>query len=97
MDFFEKNMKDTLEAINNSIDNNIFLINTKRIRKYHNINSSNRSKINFIWRALRLLEERGVLIPNGATNPRSYKIKIRKPIDIIKYIENLDKGSTIKQ
>ncbi|MFX1500567.1 MAG: hypothetical protein ACFFDH_06325, partial [Promethearchaeota archaeon] len=61
MDFFLNNLKETLEAINKLIDNNINIVNTKRIRRCNHIKSSNRSKINFIWRALKYLEEEGIL------------------------------------
>lgn len=89
MDFFEKNMRETLEAINNSVVNNFYLVNTKRIRKFHNIKPSNRSKINFIWRSLKILEEKEILVSNGRTNPKSYKIKIREPINIEQFIKKL--------
>ncbi|MCK4780239.1 MAG: hypothetical protein KAT57_08625, partial [Candidatus Lokiarchaeota archaeon] len=70
MDFFLNNLKETLEAINKLIDNNVNIVNTKRVRRCNNIKSSNRSKINFIWRALRYLEEEGILTLNGITNPK---------------------------
>ena len=82
MDFFHDNLKDTLEAINKLIDNNVSLVNTKRIRRCINIKSSNRSKINFIWRALKCLEEEGILTLNGITNPKTYKIISNEKIDI---------------
>ena len=48
MNFFLENLKETLEAINKLMDNNITIVNTKKIRRCNNIKSSNRSKINFI-------------------------------------------------
>ena len=39
------------------MENNISIVNTKRIRRCYNIKSSNRSKINFIWRALKYLKD----------------------------------------
>ena len=68
MDFFLNNLKDTLGAINKLMDNNITLVNTKRIRRCNNIKSSNRSKINFIWRSLKFLEEEGILTKNGISS-----------------------------
>ncbi|MFW9970946.1 MAG: hypothetical protein ACFFDF_12180 [Candidatus Odinarchaeota archaeon] len=82
MDFFEKNLKETVEAINKLIDNNVTMVNTKRIRRCNNIKSSNRSKINFIWRALKYLEDQGILTLNGITNPKTYRIVSNKKIDI---------------
>lgn len=93
MDFFLKNLKETLEAINKLIENNINVVNTKRVRRCNNIKSSNRSKINFIWRSLSFLEDEGILELNGISNPKTYKINTDKKIDIEKFIE---KVKTIK-
>jgi hypothetical protein len=86
MDFFQKNLKETVEAINKLIDNNVTIVNTKRIRRCNNIKSSNRSKINFIWRALKYLEDQGILTLNGITNPKTYKIISSQKIDIDNFL-----------
>jgi len=91
MDFFQKNLKDTIEAINKLIDNNVTIVNTKRIRRCYNIKSSNRSKINFIWRALRYLEEEGILTLNGVTNPKTYKIMRDEKIDADEFLSQIGK------
>lgn len=82
MDFFLKNLKETLQAINKLIDNNVNIVNTKRIRRCNNIKSSNRSKINFIWRSLDFLEKEGILEINGSHNPKTYKIKPIQKVNI---------------
>ncbi|UCD01180.1 MAG: hypothetical protein JSV23_09895 [Promethearchaeota archaeon] len=92
MDFFQKNLKDTLEAINKLIDNNVTIVNTKRIRRCYNIKSSNRSKINFIWRALKYCEKEGILTLNGVTNPKTYKIMIKEKIDVDNLLSQIDKN-----
>ncbi len=86
MDFFQKNLKETVEAINKLIDNNVTIVNTKRIRRCNNIKSSNRSKINFIWRALKYLEDQGILRLNGITNPKTYKIIANEKIHIDDFV-----------
>ncbi|MFX1292584.1 MAG: hypothetical protein ACFFAG_16695 [Promethearchaeota archaeon] len=91
MDFFMNNLKATLDAINKLIDNNVNIVNTKRIRRCFNIKSSNRSKINFIWRSLKFLEEEGILTLNGITNPKTYKILVDKRIDVDKFLTQLEK------
>jgi hypothetical protein len=91
MDFFLNNLKDTLDAINKLIDNNVYIVNTKRIRRCFNIKSSDRSKINFIWRALKFLEEEGILTLNGITNPKTYKILSDQKIDIGKFLSQIEK------
>jgi hypothetical protein len=82
MDFFLKNLKETVEAINKLIDNNINMVNTKRIRRCNRIKSSDRSKINFIWRSLDCLAKEGILEINGIYSPKSYKIKPHEKIDV---------------
>ncbi len=91
MDFFQKNLKETVEAINKLIDNNVTIVNTKRIRRCNNIKSSNRSKINFIWRALKYLEDQGILTLNGITNPKTYKIISNEKIDINDFLSQNSK------
>lgn len=91
MDFFLKNVKETLEAINKLMDNNINLVNTKRIRRCYNIKSSNRSKINFIWRSLDFLAKEGILEENGIITPKSYKIKVSNKINIEEFISKIDR------
>ncbi|MFX1327563.1 MAG: hypothetical protein ACFE91_05395 [Promethearchaeota archaeon] len=91
MDFFLKNLKDTIEAINKLIENNVPLVNTKRIRRCYNIKSSNRSKINFIWRSLKYLENEGILNLNGITNPKTYKIMANEQIDVDEFLNSIKK------
>ena len=91
MDFFLKNLKETLEAINKLMDSNIALVNTKRIRRCYNIKSSNRSKINFIWRSLDFLAKEGILEANGIVKPKTYKIKVANKIDIEEFISQIDR------
>lgn len=92
MDFFKKNLKETVEAINKLIDNNVNIVNTKRIRKCNNIRSSDRSKINFIWRSLKFLEKEGILTMNGITNPKTYKIISEEKIDVQKFLSQISKN-----
>ncbi|MFX1337339.1 MAG: hypothetical protein ACFFDK_01875 [Promethearchaeota archaeon] len=86
-----KNVKETLEAINKLMDNNVCIVNTKRIRRCYNIKSSNRSKINFIWRSLDFLAKEGILEENGILKPKTYKIKVENKIDVDKFINQIDK------
>jgi hypothetical protein len=96
MDFFLKNLKDTVEALNKLIESNVNIVNTKKIRRCFNIKSSNRSKINFIWRALKILEEEGILALNGVTNPKTYKILIDQKIEVNKFLSQIDKNKKRK-
>ncbi len=91
MDFFLKNLEDTLKAINKLIDNNVNIVNTKRIRRCNNIKSSDRSKINFIWRSLNFLEEKNILEKNGIANPKTYIIKLKDQIDVKGFISEVSK------
>ena len=91
MDFFLKNLEETLEAINKLIYNNVNIVNTKRIRRCNNIRSSDRSKINFIWRSLNYLEQKDILEKNGVTNPKTYIIKPKEQIDVKEFIAEMSK------
>jgi len=86
MDFFIKYLTETIEAINNYIEKNINIIYSKSIRTYHGIKSSDRSKINFIWRSLSYLESQEILRVNGATSPKRYKIIPKEKIDINQFL-----------
>ena len=89
MDFFLKNLRDTLEAINKLIDNKVYRVDTKRIRRCNNVKSSNRSKINFIWRSLDCLEKEGILEKNGSYHPKTYNIKLNRKLDIDKIVNEV--------
>ncbi len=91
MDFFIHNLKETLEAINKLIDKNITIVSTKRVRRCNNIESSNRSKINFIWRSLAFLEEKEILEINGSTSPKTYHITPQQKINIEKFISEIQR------
>jgi hypothetical protein len=82
MDFFLKNLRETVEAINKLIDNNVNMVNTKRVRRCNKIKSSDRSKINFIWRSLDCLAEEGILEMNGTYSPKTYKIKSDEKLNV---------------
>ena len=90
MDFFLKNLRETLSAINKLIEGNIYVVNTKRVRRCNNIKSSNRSKINFIWRSLAFLEEHNILELNGKSNPKTYKILPQEKVNIENFIEKIE-------
>jgi hypothetical protein len=88
MDFFEKYLKETVETIK-SFSNG--LITVKRIRIAQRVKSTDRSKINFIWRALKCLVDINFLEYNDSRRPYSYKLKY--PDTNIDYYEIVDKIS----
>jgi len=65
---------DVKKAINHYYECNITNITLKLIRKYLEIEASDKSKINFIWRILNHLEEKGYLIRIGKRTPKHYQI-----------------------
>jgi len=87
VDFFVKYLRETVEAINNM---NNGIITVKKIRTFQNIKSSNRSRINFIWRSLSYLVEKSILEENGSQHPKSYKRKVMD-IDLDKIINQAKK------
>ena len=90
-DFFLKNLEETLAAINKLIDNNVNIVNTKRIRRCNSIRANNRSKINFIWRSLNFLEKKDILEKNGISKPKTYKIIPKNQINVKEFIDKLVK------
>ena len=72
MDFFIKYLSETVEVINKMGNGTITV---KKIRIFQNIKSSNRSRINFIWRSLSYLVEKGILEENGSQHPKGYNRK----------------------
>jgi len=89
MDFFLTNLRDTLTAINNLIERNIDMVNTKIVRRCNHIKTSNRSKINFIWRSLNFLEQKGILNFAYRKNIKNFKIIAQKIIDIDKFVSSI--------
>ncbi|MEJ2294967.1 MAG: hypothetical protein P8Y23_09360, partial [Candidatus Lokiarchaeota archaeon] len=78
------------------IDNNVNLVNTKRIRRCNRIKSSDRSKINFIWRSLDCLAEEGILEVNGTYSPKTYKIKSNEKNDVDEVESNIEEKKNSK-
>ena len=75
--YYKKIFEDTVKAVQKCYDRNIYEINVKRIRTCNSIPSSNRSKINFISRALEDLTNEGTLTFIGRNSPKKYKINTR--------------------
>ena len=73
--FIEKYLHETLNAIYSFTNS---LITVRRIRTHLRIKGSDRSKICFISRSLKLLERGGFLKRNGLRSPKSYKITFLK-------------------
>lgn len=65
---------DVKKAINHFYDLNVFYITAKKIRKYLDIEASDRTKINFIWRILQHLVFEGYLEVIDGKTPKQYKI-----------------------
>lgn len=66
-----------IATINHEISLGRMLINTKRVREFHNISNSEKSKINFIWRSLQSLKKQGI-ITLYSEDPKSYTIPKNK-------------------
>ncbi len=66
--------EDTIKAINFYINSKTYFIDVKKIRKHLNIESSNRSKINFIFRNLDVLAEHGFIEKLKTSKTYSYKL-----------------------
>ena len=77
---------DVKKAINFYYDNRIALITVKKIRRALDIPSSDRSKINFIWRILDHFVDEGYLVVVNEKSPKKYQISkfpIKNSITIV--------------
>ncbi len=90
IDIRVRNLEDTLYAINLFIDKHISYINTRKVRKYLNVDSSNRSKINFIGRSLQFLQKKGILEEVHRSKTIHYKLLRKEKIDIQEFIEQME-------
>lgn len=84
MDFVIENLKETIHGIN-KING---AITVKKIRFVNDIKSTNRSKINFIWRSLEYLVKQNVLRINGTKSPKSYYLIKNGKIDVEQFLLN---------
>jgi len=82
--YYKKVLEETVSAINKCYEKNVTDINVKRVRKCNAIPSSERSKINFISRALDELTSLGYLRFVGRNSPKKYKILHKVNLDIVK-------------
>ena len=69
-DFRKRYLQDTLKAIYSFTNS---LITVRKVRKYLRIQGSDRSKISFISRSLKLLEDEGFLKISDSRSPKNYK------------------------
>ncbi len=94
MNYFNENLKETIKIINKLIDRRIRLIDVKKIRKLRNISSSDRSKINLIWRSLKILEKDGFIESYSRNSSKVYKILCIQKINTEKFFINFKKNNT---
>jgi len=95
INYLEKNLKSTIEAINKLIEDISQFVDTKTIRRINNIKSSERSKTHFIWRCLKILHSQGYLELNRQSKPRQYKIISKDKIDFNTVITTINKGKNL--
>jgi len=63
-----------LGTINDLIELGVKTVDTKKIRRFNNIKSSDRCRINFIWRNLEYLKCRGYIELIEDTKPKQYRL-----------------------
>ncbi len=85
MNFLKINLAETVQAIKDLVKRNV-RITVEMIRLFHEIKSSNRSKINFIWRNLKYLATRNVIKCINRNSPKIYELTTRGK----EYIKNFD-------
>jgi hypothetical protein len=88
MVYYNKILKETADAINRCFEKKYLDISVKRVRKCHNIPSSDRSRIAYYHRALEDLKSKGYLELLGRNSPKNYRII--KKIDLKNVIEKVN-------
>lgn len=86
--FSYKYLYQTAITINKLHQKGFQIFRVKNIRKLNGIASDDKSKINFIWRSLDILEEEG-FIKSISINPKKYEIL--KLIPLYDFFSNLFK------
>jgi len=87
--YYKKILEDTVRAVNLCFEKHYYEINVRRVRKCNAISSSERSKINFISRALDDLSNLGYLKYIGKNSPKKYEILKKLDLNEIKDILEL--------
>ena len=85
MDFALKHLAQVANAINVLLERNQngqVYVKTKRIRQMCNVEPSDRSTTNFIWRSLHTLHQEGILEVSGTSRPKIYKVTKNRQIDV---------------
>ncbi len=85
-----KNLEETLQIINLFIDKGMSFVNAKKVRKYLEIDSSNRPKIYYIWRSLQFLQKKGILEEIHRSKIITYKLVRQERIKILEFIKHLE-------
>ena len=88
MDFFKKYLIETIQGINGLIELNESYVNVRKIRTILEVEPSNKTKINFYWRNLQLLEQKKILKLHSRNRSKVYKLPNSK-IDIEKLLKKL--------
>jgi hypothetical protein len=86
LNYVIKILRDVVCVINHFIDKKYDTITVKRIRKFYGIKSSDRSKIQFIWRSLEKLKDKGYIDIERHSSKIEY-ILPKSIIDIDKILE----------
>ena len=85
-------MEDTIKAVNFYIFQNAGIIHAKKIRRCLNISGEDRSKINFIWRNLKVLSEKGYITLEKEKKSKYNVYKLPKKIIRIEELRRNNNG-----
>ena len=75
MNFVQKYLNETIRAIEYITRTNYdIIIDVKKIRAFYDVDTADKSKINFYWRSLQFLEQKGIIELIGNRTPRQYRV-----------------------
>lgn len=73
---------DVIKVLNELLEKGLEIISVKRIRDIKDVKTSDRSKINFYWRTLRMLCRKGFIKKSKFQFGNTYRYEIEKPIKL---------------
>ncbi|GAB4308427.1 MAG: hypothetical protein Kow0069_06690 [Promethearchaeota archaeon] len=79
MGYYYEILEQTAKAVNACYERKVMTVSVRRVRRCYSLDSTNRSKIVFISRALDELSKDGYLRFAGRSSPKRYEIV--RPVD----------------
>lgn len=81
-DFKLKYVMDVIKTLNELLARNLPIISLKRVRDFNNISNSDKSRINFYWRVLKMLYQYNFIEKIELSNEKMKRYEVNKEIEL---------------